>query len=543
MPTVPRRDPASTVDLKPYPEVGVTGGATEETFGGGPSAAAVSNETKALGDIGIKLAIQQRDDADKTAAQQFDVAAVQKKNEITQTITNDYRGNDALKAEDYAKGEWSAFIRQQEKSIPNDRVAQMMGRKYASYYGQIDNHATTHVASQMEAVKSETYKANSDIKIQDAAVNWNNPLIRNQAVTDLRANVEKRMNEIGIHDKNDPIYKAELDKQMSDLHKRTIESMLATEDPAVQELAKKYVKENQKELLGKDGAEMANYVDSKIKNTESEKKAITKQDQDQNFHDFLLKLNDGSATLTDASQLLRTINPKTGSPMLSDSDFLQIVGLTSNEKYLDRTDESSFGKAGDERFPTSPDDAYNKVTAAIKTKSLNGQYASPRELTDMVKYYHQNRLLSDLDSNVKLKQIKDAPKTLDEERTASQAAYIDQAVRKYSRTGWFGTTFGESEASKKKAAASVVKQFYDDVDSKKLTGDKIDELAAKYVHSEIAKGFPEMAQTPPEKLPHIIYSTKTGVQRLLDPGTPTKLKGKLVWQEDKAVPSKKDTKQ
>ena len=524
MPTVPRRDPATTVDLQALPQPQVSSNATEETFGGGASGAAVTAASKGLADAALKVAIKSRDDADKTLAQEFDIRALGMKNEILSEINKNYKGSKAIEAQDYYNKSWGDFVQGQKKIVPNDRIGKMMDTKYSSYYFQIDNHGRSHAANEMEKYSAETYKAHKDTLIEDAAQNYDKPEEFQDTVDAIRADIEKEMTRLGVP-KGSPIYDSEEADAMSKIHKLTIERMLANasaaesnaDKKAIEAQAKAYAKAHSKEMLGPDGAKMEQYVDAKIEQAEADRKKLVEQKQTTQFHNNLISMNNRQFGLTDAALQLQTIDPETGEPMLSDSDFLRLEARAINTKYQDRIDIENFGQPGDEDYPISVQDAYTKVRNAIDTRTINGRFASPRELTYMVDYYSRgsNVLLSEADRNILLNKISAAPPTENELNIVAQGEYIRDQLANFSKG---------NEKQKVARAAESQERFLKTVDSEQLSGEEVTARAERFLEQEMVREYPDLQKNISKGLAHMRVSIKSGVKKMMDPTYKSKLK-------------------
>ena len=151
MPTVPRRDPASVVKEAPLPGVQFTGGATDETFGGGASGKAVGAAFEAFGTMGVKLAAKMQKDADDIVAQGLKNQAAQGEVDIKVKVSK-MLGNDSARGLDVAREDYKKLYENIDKQATNPYIKGKARSDLSARWPSINAYAQTHGVRQMEEV-------------------------------------------------------------------------------------------------------------------------------------------------------------------------------------------------------------------------------------------------------------------------------------------------------------------------------------------------------------------------------------------------------
>ena len=506
MPTVPRRDPASIEKLRPLPDVQYSpASATAETFGGGASQEKVGAAIKDLGDMGLKLAIHAQDSADKSIAQQYDIDAVKYKNTLMQEVSTKYRGSKSMGASEYVNQKWQEFVDVQKKTMPNDRVKELFDKRAILYYGQIDNHVQDHTTREITQLNKDTSIAERAVTIEDSAANWMKAQIQKDNEAKLEVNRLKKADDEGIS-ADSVIYKKWEADDRSDQTKAKIERMLAD---GAEGHAEAYFKAHRKDLTSKEADQYDGYIKTQKASNERQKEAAQKQVFDNNFHDRLLLASEGKYSLTQA-----IVDYHAG--ILDDEGFSKLERRSIGPEYAGLTKTLKSEKAGGRKYPVSNIDAFNQVREMQRTmKSPDGQPLTVREIDNAIDDLVNEKLISrgaKGDEGYLLRYNQGLPPTEDDQRVITQANNIRATAER---------TIQNPNGKPEKVAA-IVKNFHSKVDSQKLKGEAID-LAAKDILKETLKGaYPEVTRM--EDVPHIIWSVKSGVHKIMNPDYKTTLK-------------------
>jgi hypothetical protein len=478
MPTVPRRDPASTVDQQPLQAPTVTlGSPTEETFGGGASAQRLQQAQAGLGDAGVKLIAQMQEDADRALAQEFDARAVAKKNEIMFTVKKDYRGKNAAQAPEFYNSEWNKFIESERENMPNSRVVGLTAKRYNTYFNQINSQSQTHMFAEMEQYVTDITATNIEASTDDSAKNWGNREIEVDSIAKIEASAANLAQHKGWDPKTEKVY---LDAQMNNFHKRQIEQRLVD---GFGEEAEEYFKRNKGGMDSGEAKTYKSFIATEKNRIAQEQKNAKQIQYDEVNRNFTLESFKGNATLSEAQRLFQNDE-------MSESDF---------KAWENKLTSSDFQSLRRRLRIADPSEA--PITTALVTSSSIFNEIREAQLLGTESAGALDRKIRDNSNQLTQEDaeflMNNNKQTEGGKRLYTQAQSIRSWGEQYLKTGLTGlepvienvktgnllgagvkaTQAFTTEAQKKEQIEDLVKEFQNRVAKENAVGERVDEIA------------------------------------------------------------------
>lgn len=286
MPTVPRRDPASTVDLKAHPNVQFSdAGATEETFGGGASGKAVGAASSGLFNTGLKLMAQQRKSADDTVVQDADTRMAAYQTDIELKI-GQMRGKNSGNSMNILVDDWKSATEEIESTLSNDYQRAKFRSKNNKRFISSQELTKRHTFTETTAYKAAVVKDGIVADRNEAVRKYQFPKIVEDKLNSIEDRLFEEAIDLGIDPATDPQYGAKLDKEVGaavvDVYSQyMLNADLKTKAGITMKAIGQALKENYADYLTKDNIDAIKLIDTKLveRVEETRKQAVKDQQQ------------------------------------------------------------------------------------------------------------------------------------------------------------------------------------------------------------------------------------------------------------------------
>jgi len=524
MPSVPRRDPATTQGLKPLPDVRAEGGATAETFGGGASLEKVGAELKGLNDMNIKLAIAHQEQMDTALANEIDISMNKDRNALIRDISEKFQGANAINIPDYSQENLRKMREKYTSQAPNPSVLAKINKKFAVYSGQVDNHGQTVMAAQGEAYANDSYVAASANAKENIANYFYKPELLSQEqmrLEGIRMTEFKRKGLVTFSADGkeilSPQAKQIIEKDTSDIITGTIEKMNASKQ---YDMAEQYYKANKGHILGKEADSYGDYIDTARNSGEQAAARAMKIEQEKNDDELSSLMYRGQLTMAEVTRreeagLISKTMWNSYATKLGSEDYRFLRLSMGQKNALGQMDsESSLGY-----LHTDPD-----VFATIRQHQLKGDL--PRSEIHKLIFDSSGKQIKGLsadDAEFLRKMNSGIKPTPFEEAYDANITAMREWSNSYVQQGKI-LGFIPVGPNKEQIVGALTKDFIDRVEKenpKDLA--RLTEIQLEVRDTYIKKRYPEV--TTLKGIPHVEADIGGKVDRLMRPDEPTTLKG------------------
>lgn len=271
---------------------------------------------------------------------------------------------------------------------------------------------------------------------------------------------------------------------------------------------------NGEKVTPEEKATILSKLETKSKKIATEQKAAVEKQYDDNMKQAMLDMFDGRMSISEAQRLFRA-------GILKESDYNSI------ERKLITPDYAML-----KNLKISDPEAFNEVREHQINKDLTpGQIA--RKIMD---YTNEGKIKAD-DAKYLTERTQELPPTREDILAKAGADSIREWANSQVNLGFIDRLTNPEKKSQE--VESIVKDFYDQVDQGKLSGDAIAQVAKQVKTDYLKKRFPELNDM--EDIPHILIGVGGKIQRLLGTTDKTTVKPryKISKVEDKKPESQK----
>jgi hypothetical protein len=283
MPTVPRLSD-ERLRTSPLPSARQTVNATEETFGGGQSAARTSAATNELIATGQRIALKAKEQADELSVLNGSAQLSTKENALLHDPKNgafSKRGQDVFGLPEQVLGDYDKAAKEIESTLGNDQQKLEFKKQWLGRRISIDQSLQKHVAAQIEQYDSDTTKSFIENERQAASLNYHDLNRVSLSLARQAATLQAQQQRQGLPKE---WLEQNLNEATSKTHRDIIERMLAVGDPNAYEYADRV----KSKLTSEDIA--------LVEKAKTEAKQLQKEQQDELERATVLGAVDGRVT-------------------------------------------------------------------------------------------------------------------------------------------------------------------------------------------------------------------------------------------------------
>jgi len=271
VPTVPRYGD-QRVGLQGLPNARVSVDAPLEAFGGGQSAAQVSQATEQVGRVAVDLAMQEKQKADDTATQEAYAKTIREKNRLMyDTDQNDpgaamKKGKDSFGTVDEYGGKYQKFNDDVEASLANDTQRAMFKKIRLSQENDLNESLQRHVFAESRQFEEQTFKSGVAAAREDGVLNYQKPGSVDRSLADQRALIIDNAQRNGLPPE---VVKMQLAEASSKTQSTIVERMLANGQDLA---AKNYFDSTKDQMTSQDVVQLEKAVEEGSIRGESQRK-------------------------------------------------------------------------------------------------------------------------------------------------------------------------------------------------------------------------------------------------------------------------------
>lgn len=500
MPTVPRLDgPQVRTEALPGVRVNTNAG-DAEAFGGGASLDAATTAARNTAQIGEKIAIQAKQNADEVRFMDADLqlSKLQTQNELN---AKKMQGKDAAGALDAVDKDWTKGVEEVMKGLSNNEQRAAVSRAAKVRYSEMNKSVQSHMINEAQKLDTSTTADYVATAQNDAALNSHDPSRIKLSIYQQEQAIIGYGHRTGQSKEN--ITKA-LQDARSNTHSAVIEAMLGSGQI---DAAKAYYNENKKQLVGsKIDSE---YIKTKSKAVIEQAKYEQEKAYDENYRTAMLDLFDRRMTLSELQRRYRA-------GAIKESDYNTLESKLVKAEYTEAfkegfSDPRTFNEIRSAQLSGSK--TKREILDMINKATSSGKLATGGKAGDDATYL--TNLTNDTPASPRDQRIDSQANTVRDfgVRYAGKPSLLEYITQKDAAQG---------EARKAHKAEALVNEFLRRVDDQKADGDRVGEIANEVMREFIKKDHPEVGRM--EDLPHVIVDVNGKVQRLLNPDQKTKQK-------------------